>query len=97
MRRSRLLLASALLGSFISCVLSAAMWTLKIGPWFPPFWSGWFLAIVATVLNGGHWENNWTGIAITTIGNAVFYALISFWVIRADAVSHGTIGRHFLR
>lgn len=76
MRRSWLLLASALRGSFISCVLSAAMWTLKIGPWFPPFWPGWFLAIASTVVNGG--SGKWTGIAVTTIGNAAFYALISF-------------------
>jgi hypothetical protein len=72
------------------------MWTLKIGPWFPPFWPGWFLAIASMVVNGGHWDK-WTGIAITTIGNAAFYALISFRLIRSDAVSHGRIGRYFLR
>jgi hypothetical protein len=96
MKRSRLLFASLFLGSFISCVLSIAMWTLRIGPWFPPFWPGWFLAIASTVVNGGHW-NTWTGIAIATIGNALFYAWISFLVIRSDAVFRGRIGRSFLQ
>jgi uncharacterized membrane protein len=71
------------------------MWTMKIGPWFPPFWPGWFLAIVSMVLNGGRLDQ-WTGIAIATIGNAAFYALILFWLIRADADSNGRIGRYFL-
>jgi hypothetical protein len=91
-----LILASALFGSFVSSVLSAAMWTLKIGSWFPPFWPGWFLAIASMVVNGGHWDK-WTGITITTIGNAIFYAFISFRLIRSDVMSNGRIGRFFLR
>src|ERR1700752_371450 len=95
--RTRLLFTSLLVGCLVSCVLDAAMWKMKMGPWFPPFWPGWFFAIATKVVtHGEHW-NNWVNIALVTVGNAVFYAFISLWVIKADVAARGRIGRQFLR
>lgn len=95
--RSRLFFTSLLVGCFISCVLDAAMWRMKIGPWFPPFWPGWFLAIASTIAGrGAHWDN-WVYIGLITTGNAAFYGLISLWVLKADVAARGRIGRYFIR
>jgi hypothetical protein len=95
--RARLLLASLLVGCVISCVMTAGMWIMRIGPWFPPFWPGWFLAIAATIVGRGeHWDS-WVGTALVMIGNAAFYAWIFFLVIKADVACRGRIGRHFVR
>ena len=68
-----------------------------IGAWFPPYWPGWFLAIVAAIVgHGEHWDDR-VFITIATIGNAVFYAWIVSLALNADVESRGPIGRHFLR
>ena len=95
--RKRLWLTSLLVGCAISCVLTFTMWIMKIGPWFPPFWPGWFLAIVAVVLGHGQQWDSRVDLALVTIGNAAFYAWIFLRVIKADLASRGRIGRHFLR
>ena len=51
---------------------------------------------IASVVVTGRRSDTLTATLIATIGNAVFYALISFWLIRADALSNGRIGRYFL-
>ena len=96
MKWSRLVFVSASTGAFISSLISAAMWATKIGPWFPPLWPGWFLAIASAALTGRQW-GELTAIGIITIGNAGFYAFMFLWLIRYDALSNGRIGRYFLR
>jgi len=95
--RTRLLLMSLLVGCFLSSVLELAMSKMRIGAWFPPYWPGWFLAIVAAIVgHGEHWDDR-VFITIATIGNAVFYAWIVSLALNADVESRGPIGRHFLR
>jgi hypothetical protein len=75
--RTRLWLTSLLVGGVISCVLTVSTWMLKIGPWFPPAWPGWFFALAAVIVgHGDSWDNR-AVLAIVTVGNAAFYG----WVV----------------
>ena len=94
--RMRLWLTSLLAGCAISCLLTFTMWIIKIGPWFPPFWPGWFLAIATVVVGRGEQWGSRVSLALVTIGNAAFYAWVFLRVIKADVASRGRIGRHFL-
>jgi hypothetical protein len=88
---------SLLAGSVIACVLTASMWAMKIGFWFPPFWPGLFFSwVVIIVTRGEQWADR-IGLVLITFGNAVFYSWISLKVIGADITARGWLGRHLLR
>jgi hypothetical protein len=98
--RMRLWMTSLLVGCTISCAITFTVWITKIGPWFPPFWPGWFLAIAsqAVVIVIGRGELDYrVGLALVTIGNGAFYAWISLRIMKADVTSRRRIGKHFLR
>lgn len=63
---------------------------------FPSYGPGLFFAW-AVVAVGYDPRGRFAGGAVITIGNAVFYALLFFFVISAEVVARGRLGRWFLR
>jgi len=95
--RARLWLTSLLAGCVISSVLTAAMWGMRIGFWFPPFWPGLFFAWATVIVGHGQQWGERVGLVLVTLGNAVFYTWISLKVIGADIAARGWFGRHLVR
>ena len=90
-------MTSILFGCAISGVLTAFVTVTRIAFYFPPFWPGLFFSwIVIVVCHGELWASQ-LGLSLVVIGNAVFYAWMSQWVIKAEVVSRGPVGRYILR
>jgi hypothetical protein len=94
--RIRLWAVSGLVGCLISGALTALVWITRTIFLFPPAWPGLFLAW-GVVAVGYEPRGRFAFGAVITIGNAIFYALLFFCVIRAEVVSRGPLGRWFLR
>jgi hypothetical protein len=92
----RLWAASGLVGCVISGSLTAFVWMTRSIFICPPAWPGLFLAWAA-IAAGYEPRGRLAGGAVITVGNAEVYTLLFFFVIRAEVVSRGRLGRYLLR
>ena len=95
--RVRLWITSVFIGSIVSCTFTALMWLTRATFYFPPVWPGLLLAwIVVIASHGQHWADRF-GVTLLTLGNTVFYAWLSFRVMKAEVASRGRLSRYFVR
>jgi hypothetical protein len=94
--RMRLWTASMIIGLVISCVLSGVMWKTHAGFWLPGSQPGWLFAWIAMAVIRTGSESDRLGGALTTIGNAAFYAWLTRGLLAAEITVRGALGKHFL-
>jgi hypothetical protein len=64
---------------------------MQNGPWFPPFWPGWFFGIASGLSDAGKRGNQRMDTVLAMMGNATFYSWIFFRFIKADVAWRGRI------
>jgi hypothetical protein len=96
-RKTRVWLASLLMGLTTSLILTGAMLKMSIGFWFPPFWPGLFFSLVCGIVGHGQQWDSRIALAIIIVGNAAFYAWIFLHAFRAEVAARGSLSRYFLR
>jgi hypothetical protein len=96
-RKTRLWLASLMIGLGTAAILTVTMTKMRIVFWFPPAWPGLFLTWLCAILNNGQDWPSESGLLVFTAGNAIFYAWFSLHVLRAEVQARGHLSRYFLR
>jgi hypothetical protein len=92
-RKSRVWIASLMMGCLTSVILSAAVLKMNAGVWFLPSWPGLLLAYVT----GRNQIVDVVGLALVTVGNAIFYGWLFLKIIRAEITARGHLSRYFLQ
>ena len=92
-RKTRVWIASLMIGCVTSVILAAAMLKMRVGFWFLPSWPGLFLAY----LTGRNQIVDVSGLALVVAGNALFYGWLFLKIIRAEITARGHLSRYFLQ
>ena len=92
-RKTRVRVASLMIGCGTSVIVSAAMLKTNVGCWFLPSWPGLFLAYLA----GRNQIADVASLALVIAGNAIFYGWLFLKIIRAEITARGHLSRYFLQ
>ncbi|HST09806.1 MAG TPA: hypothetical protein VLL05_05490 [Terriglobales bacterium] len=93
-RKTRVWIASLMIGCVTSLILTAAMLKMNVAPWFAPIWPGLLLASLSAQ---GQNVNSNLSLALITAGNALFYGWLFLKIIRAEITARGHLSRYFLQ